>query len=168
MISVQVSQSRGKSMREWTDFFVAEVGASAALTGLLFVAISINLAQILKFKHLPTRAFEALATLLCILFVSTFALVPGQAAFAQGLEIAGTGVVIWLIQTLALFRTRKSGYESVVRYFFNQAPPLPFIVGGVLLALGHSSGLYWAVPGTVLCTLAGVYCAWVLLVEIQR
>ena len=33
-------------MGEWSDFFVAEVGASAALAELLFVAVSINLGQI--------------------------------------------------------------------------------------------------------------------------
>jgi MFS-type transporter involved in bile tolerance (Atg22 family) len=75
-------------MREWSDFFVAEVGASAALTGLLFVAVSINLGQILKYPHLPTRALEALATLLCVLVISTFALVPEQTAFVYGLEMA--------------------------------------------------------------------------------
>ncbi len=32
------------------------MGASAALLGLLFVAISINLEQILKHRHLPGRA----------------------------------------------------------------------------------------------------------------
>jgi hypothetical protein len=155
-------------VHEWSDFFVAEVGASAALTGLLFVAVSINLAQILKYSHLPTRALEALTTLLCVLVISTFALVPGQTPFVQGLEMGGTGLVTWGIQTTALTRTRGSGYESFLRYFFNQVPPLPFVVGGIFLVLGYSSGIYWAVPGTLLCVLSGVYCAWVLLVEIQR
>jgi modulator of FtsH protease len=80
-------------MRGWSDFFAAEVGASAALAGLLFVAVSINLRQILKFPHLPTRALEALATLLCVLVISTFALVPGQTALVHGLEMGGTGLL---------------------------------------------------------------------------
>jgi hypothetical protein len=144
------------------------VGASAALAGLLFVAVSINLGQILKYPHLPTRAVEALATLLCVLVISTFALVPGQTVLVDGIEMAATGLVTWGIQTIALIHTRKSGYETFVRYFFNQVPPLPFVVGGILLALGYSSGTYWVVPGTLLCILSGIYCAWVLLVEIQR
>jgi hypothetical protein len=32
----------------WVSFFTAMIAAAAALTGLLFVAVSINLAQILK------------------------------------------------------------------------------------------------------------------------
>jgi hypothetical protein len=35
----------------WSDFFVAEVGAAAALGGLINVAISINLQRILKNRH---------------------------------------------------------------------------------------------------------------------
>ncbi|HEX4025820.1 MAG TPA: hypothetical protein VHX52_14125 [Steroidobacteraceae bacterium] len=61
----------------WDDFLVAEVGASAALAGLLFVAVSINLSSILKYPHLPTRAIEALTTLLCVLVICSWALVPG-------------------------------------------------------------------------------------------
>jgi modulator of FtsH protease len=155
-------------MSDWNDFFVAEVSASAALAGLLFVAISINLSQILKHPHLATRALEALATLLCVLFVSTFALVPGQSLRTQGIETCGTGLATWGLLTFAFTRTRKSGYETFLRYFFDQAPPIPFAIAGVLNSIGDSNGTYWVVPGTLLCTLSGVYYAWVLLVEIQR
>lgn len=152
----------------WDDFFVAQVGASAALAGLLFVAVSINLGHILKYPHLPMRAIEALTTLLCVLVVGTWALVPGQSAVALGLEIFATGLAAWVIQTVGLINTRKSGYESATRIFFNQIPPVPFIVAGLAIAHGSAGGIYWTVPGTLLSILCGVYCAWILLVEIQR
>ena len=56
---------------DWANFFVAEVGASAALLGLLFVSISINLSKILSFRALPNRAFGALLALLAVLVVSS-------------------------------------------------------------------------------------------------
>src|SRR5580658_4738462 len=79
----------------WHDFFVAEAGASAALAGLVFVAVSINLARILRFPHLPARVLEGLMTLLTVLIVATFALIPGQRAQMLGIEIGCTGLAVW-------------------------------------------------------------------------
>ena len=69
-------------MQGWSNFLVAELGAAAPLTGLLFVAVSINLARILQFSHLPSRAAEALLALISVLFVTTFALIPRQSVTA--------------------------------------------------------------------------------------
>ena len=40
----------------WFDFAVAIVGAAAVLSGLLFVAMSINIERIMGIVTLPTRA----------------------------------------------------------------------------------------------------------------
>jgi hypothetical protein len=155
-------------MHEWHDFFVAQVGATAALVGLLFVAVSINLEKILKFRHLPARAMEAILVLTCVLAISTCALVPGLHEVTYGVTIALTGFMTWLLLLRALLYTRRSGYESVLRILLNQLPPLPFVVAGGLMATGHPDGIYWALPGTLLCILSGIFSAWILLVEIQR
>ncbi len=159
------------AMQGWHDFFVAEAGASAALAGLLFVAISINLTRILAYRHLPSRAVEALLALLSVLIIATFALVPGQSTLACAVEIGGTGLAIWATQTFALARTWKDAHpraKSTARILNNQLPPLPFVIAGVLLAAGHPTAMYWVVPGTLLSFAAGIFGAWVLLIEIQR
>lgn len=156
------------SLLLWHDFFLAEAGASSALAGLLFVAVSINLPHILKFSHLPTRAIEALLTLLSLLVVATFGLVPNQSSITLGVEFLGTGVLIWAAQTVALCRTRRSGYETVIRVVMNQCPSYPIMVSGLALILGSETGLYWLVPAAILALFSGVYSAWILLVEIQR
>jgi hypothetical protein len=158
-------------MPAWDNFFVAEAGASAALTGLLFVAVSINLTRVLQFPQLPTRAAETLISLVSVLVVSTFALVPGQSMRAYGLEIGAAGLATWAVQTLAFTRTHRADRQYITlwaRAITNQVPPLPFVIAGGLLVAGRSQGMYWIVPGILLSFAAGIFGAWVLLVEIQR
>ena len=69
-------------VREWSDLFVAAAGASAALAGLVFVAISINIERILKFKGLPERGLETVLLLVAVLIVSMVGLIPGQSHVA--------------------------------------------------------------------------------------
>src|ERR1700734_3313951 len=93
----------------WSSFFAAEIGAAAALSGLIIVAISINLSRILADPLLPGRAAETLVQPAGVLVASTFALVPGQPAWALGLELALTGAVMWLIPvTIQMAAVRRS------------------------------------------------------------
>ena len=45
----------------WTNFFVAMAGATAALSGLLIVAMSVNIRQLLASPSLPARAGAAIS-----------------------------------------------------------------------------------------------------------
>jgi hypothetical protein len=155
----------------WENFFVAEVGAAAALTGLLFVAVSINLARILAVEHLPSRAGETLIVFASALVVATFGLVPGQSHVALGCEIGATGLVVWG----ATARTQWRAYGNAearrwlaMRVVGTQAATLPFVVGGALLVAGSGSALYWVVAGVLVSFASGIQNAWVLLVEILR
>jgi len=73
-------------MGSWADFFAAELGAAAALTGLVIVGISINVTRILQDKGLPGRAIETLVLPTGILVASTYALVPHQPDGLLGIE----------------------------------------------------------------------------------
>src|SRR5438128_7015144 len=75
-------------MSGWENFLVAQVGASAALAGLVFVGVSINLARILSISGLPESALEALVLLLAVLVLSSLLLMP------QPLTAAGTALVL--------------------------------------------------------------------------
>src|SRR5271156_7001461 len=60
----------------WHDFFIAAGGAAAVLSGLIFVAVSINLREILAEEkkigssYLTGRALESLVALLVVLAIS--------------------------------------------------------------------------------------------------
>jgi hypothetical protein len=88
----------------WESLFVALAGASAALAGLLFVAISINLDRILEGPGLAGRAGEAIVLPVAVLVVSTLVLVPGQPRTALGAELLVAGLVAW--STLVVIHVR--------------------------------------------------------------
>jgi modulator of FtsH protease len=156
---------------EWHDFFVGTIGASAALTGLLFVTISINLEQILKFPHLPGRAAGTLGILVCALVVSGFALAPGQTNHALGLEIIAAGAVV-AVQTVWVTHRPRAADEPNAWIFEHLIslllPSVTFIVGGLTLTVGGGGGLYWVLAAILLAFVAASINAWVLLVEILR
>jgi hypothetical protein len=155
----------------WNDFFVAVAGAAAALSGLLFVGIALQLSRSQELPRMPARGFEAVAVLVASLLTALFALVPGQTPFALGLELALTGFASWALQIYALLRHWSAPASHVrhpLRVLMNQLPSAPLIVAGVLLAQQDASGAYWIVPAVVLSFITGVVGAWVMLVELQR
>jgi modulator of FtsH protease len=157
----------------WSDFFVAEVGAAAALSGLVIVAISINLQRILSFPQLPGRAAEMLFMLVGALLASSVALIPGQSAQFLGCEILGFGLMMTVApittQIRALIAVRKQPLNWWLwRLLIALGVGLPMIVGGVYLIAGHAEGLYWVAAAILLTLAATVWNAWVLLIEILR
>jgi hypothetical protein len=157
----------------WTAFFAAEASVSAGLTGLLFVAISINLSDILLSPALRSRAAKALSTLVEVLLVASLCLVPGQSGTLLGLELVVVGTFGWaLITRWQHTATHRNPYigpiQRVVLDALTQVSTLPTIVGGVSLMAGRGEGLYWLVGGLIGSLVAAALDAWVLLVEIKR
>ncbi len=157
---------------EWSDYFVAVAGAAAALSGLVFVAISINVERIIKGEGLPERALETILLLLGVLVTSVIVLAPGQSNVALGIELMVSGlgflVVILLLIRRGVGNDRGPRGSLPARIGLSTVGSAPFAIAGLSLIVETGGGLYWVLAGTVFALLGGVLNAWVLLVEILR
>ena len=156
---------------DWTDLFVATAGASAALAGLVFVAVSINVERILKFEGLPERALQTVLLLLSVVIVSIICLIP-QGRIALGLELLAVGLA-FAVQVTRLSQGErppgvKRGQWLLNRVFIQALGTVPFVIGGISLIAESGGGLYWTAAGIVFAISGAVANAWVLLVEILR
>jgi hypothetical protein len=161
------------SIAEWSALLAVEAGAAATLTGLVFVAVSINLNRIITIPGLPGRAAESILQFLEVFFISTVALIPGQSERILAVEVLVIGTVLWIAQMVGLVRylRLRTGHPRswlLRRAVLSQLATVPFLIAGVALLLEAPGALYWLVPGFILSFVAGVISAWVLLVEILR
>ncbi len=157
---------------EWHDLFVATAGASAALAGLVFVAVSINIERILKYPGLPERALETVLLLLGVLLVSIVGLVPAQSHAALGIELLVVSLAIGGV-IAALPATHETDEPKPriwlwSRWAVRLAGTVPLIVGGASVLASTGGGLYWVAAGIVFAIVGAISNAWVLLVEILR
>jgi hypothetical protein len=161
------------SAADWAALCAAAAAASAALAGLVFVGVSINLKEIVTYAWLPNRALEAIVILLLVLLTSTVVLAPGQPAWLVGLEVLAVTLPAWAIVLTIhrqAFKVVPQEYrrQLIARVAVGNAAILPFVLAGLTLLLHAGGGLYWLLPAVTLASAAGVYNAWVLLVEIIR
>jgi hypothetical protein len=157
---------------EWTDFFVASAGASAALAGLVFVAVSINVERILQFKGLPERALATVLLLLSVVLVALICLIPGQSREALAAELFVVSL-LFAAQILRLTSSARADHDRSLGHVASHVllvvlGTIPFVVGAVSLFVDAGGGLYWIAAGVILATTGAVANAWVLLVEILR
>jgi modulator of FtsH protease len=160
-------------MGQWSNYFVATAGGAAALAGLIFVSVSLNLKRILSHDHLPGRALGSLILLINILITGSFCLVPGQSLFWLGCEIALVGLAIWIINTrmdIRMHRQTARRYRpySLQNLFVTQLAIVPYLVAAGFLLNDMAVGFYWLIPGITFSFIKSLVDSWVLLVEINR
>jgi hypothetical protein len=158
---------------EWANFFTAELAALAALTGFVVVAISINLARILSYPHLPTRAGEAIIAPTGAITATSLVLIPEQPWALLGVEVLAVGVVMVIAPIVFQARSRRlrkeaTALERITRAVTSEGFSLTFVIGGALLFASARAGLYWIAAGDILCLIGVMLSAWVLMVEILR
>ena len=163
----------GYTLGDWGLAFTATAGAAAALTGLLFVALSINLRQIIANPGLVGRAVEVLIVLSAALILSVLLLMPGQPSGAAALETGITAVAVSAVSARIQIRTDRralgiSGLGFAARVIGAHTGPFLLMVGAISLLAQNGGGLYWVVPALIAMIVVSIIGAWIMLVEIVR
>lgn len=158
---------------EWNEFCVAVLGATAALSGLLFASVSINIERIMGHPRLPARALQTLILFVTPVVLCICVLTPHQPRAALGAELIVTGALAGALLLRINRPSNRAEQEPRAGWLLTRFLPsvlvsLFLVVAGISLTLQAGGGLYWTAPATLLAVLAGLENTWVLLVEILR
>ncbi|MFF2389701.1 hypothetical protein [Agromyces sp. NPDC058104] len=160
----------------WSEFNVAMVGATAALAGLLIVAMSVNIRTILQSPTLPARAAASVATLVLAIVVTGLALAPEQPARAYGVEVLVVALVAGAFEVHAIRVIRRdatehrgSAIEQLAKSIAGVLPILAYLLGAIALVAGAPAFGLWALGvATLLAIATAILYSWVVLVEVLR
>jgi hypothetical protein len=95
----------------WHELFVASAGAAAALAGLVFVAVSINVERIPAMHGVPERALQTILLLVAVVVISIVGLVP-QSTQLLAIEVLVLAVLLCFaigVPTRGAFATSATG-----------------------------------------------------------
>ena len=156
----------------WENFAVISGSAAGALTGLLFVAVSLNRDRIVSHPALRGEAGQTLVLFLLALLLSLLLVIPGDSARILGIVLVALAIVAGAIQILTWRSGRRSsatgdGPEDRLARLVDAVSPnlltvLLTIVAGCLQIAG-ANGLYWLAAAEVAALVGGVVNAWLFL-----
>jgi len=156
----------------WHDFFLMVGGGAAALTGLVFVAMSLNLKVIAEDPTHKNRAIGTLVGFLAAFVICALALMGGQDHQVVGAE--------WLLVATLAAAVYVNGYVQAIRrggspvglggfrLVFGTGCYVAEILGALLLLLGFVAGLYIAAVSMTILLAFTISGAWLLLVGVHQ
>jgi hypothetical protein len=157
---------------QWHDFFITVGGAAAALTGLVFVAMSLNIRVIAQDATHRYRAIGTLAGFTAIFVICSLGVMGGQDHRAVGLEwlvVAAAAAVVYVYGYIQAIRFGESsvGLRSP-RLVAGTTLHIGEIVGAALLLGGYIAGLYLAAIAMIGMLAFMISGAWLLIMGISE
>jgi hypothetical protein len=155
-------------MESWGTFVTITGGGAAALTGLLFVAVSIKIDFISASPELRNRAAQVLTLFAMVVIASALVAIPDQSDRALGIEVIALtllmGGLLWYLDR----RAGTGDTSSPAARLMEAAAPnlltlLLMLAAGVVLTAGQPDGLYVLVAPILIALAGGMASAWLVL-----
>lgn len=151
----------------WRDYFVMVGGGAAALTGLVFVAMTLHLEEIVHHPVHRHRARTILTGLTAVFLRCGLVLMGGQPRQAVAIELFAVLIVVEAI----LYRSIREAIDAadtrvLLRTIGSYACLVTEQAGAVILFIGPAWGLYVVGVGMISSFVFMVTGAWLLLVGV--
>ncbi len=155
------------AISSWQDYFIMVGGGSAALTGLVFVAMTLHLDEIIGNPVHRHRARTILAGLTAVFIRCGLVLMGGQNDRAVALELIAVLTVVEVILYTSIRQAMSSADRGVLlRTLGSFACLLLEEAGAIVLFFGNTWGLYAVGLGMMSSFIFIVTGAWLLLVGV--
>jgi len=152
----------------WNNFFLLVGTGSAALTGLVFVALTINLRGVTRDATHRYRAINMLSGFTAVFILSSLALMGHQTYRTLGIEWLVVSLLAAAINTngyIQGFRLAGSRYAlSLVRIVGGSACYFGQIIGSLILYFGSGAGIYLSAIALIANFYFLVSGSWLLIV----
>jgi hypothetical protein len=150
---------------QWQSLYTTLGGSAAALAGLLFIAVSIQIGRIAKSPIFRARAWGNTFMIVSLVVNAGFVLTP-QSLTALGIELCVPASVFIIFMIRTMIQVVKAGLRLPWRPFLSIILNLLGVASGVSLIIRRGGGMYLV----TLEFLAGIvwvmYGAWGLLLAI--
>jgi hypothetical protein len=156
----------------WHDFFLTAGTAAAALTGLLFVALSIHLDRILGHSEHRFRARGNFFGLTVVMVMALVVLMPTLSGKWLGFGLILPNVTAAAVNSWHIRRVLPALFAGSIvfplRVALSYALILMGVIGGISVMVGVGGGLVWPAIESIGMLLIALLGAWSLLVGVAQ
>jgi len=165
-----------QAVNGWHDYYHVIGDAAAALMGLLFVSLSLNVKVITHKANADLRmlAAQTFVSFICLIMFAVLFLIPDQGPLGLGLPMLGIDLTVLCATAQQFWKARRKQSRFwrrghlALRFAIPAICFVTVLIVAVTVLLGRTGGLYWFVPVTMLLIWDASLNAWDLLLRLYE